>query len=321
MKITGYLYALGVAGLLTYVVSTFYKVTNVYLQGILLTLLYIFIVHFGQGDHCLINGLKGINPMYRFKKSDDLFEKKDHKNNAGESFGLNDWDSMRNNILSTPNLNSRVHANDLYEDNPLLENRLESTPENNMYYALSNQYYPMNSRNQINQMDCTNDGSCLIPEDAENMHPVRQSLGEVLPVPNIGPQEKIIMNRLSPTLNASQNYPVPVPVEANHSFPSADIRTYYKAPTKTDDSCGKCKGPSNNVNNNNIVEGFENKKEKEMFGLFDTYDMAEHTEPLYINAPSKSSGLCKNCTVGYCQGDVCSTNPTEQFTRSDPMGF
>lgn len=308
MKIMGYLYALGVAGILTYVVSIFYKVTNPIYQGITLTLLYIFVVHFGQGDHCLINGIKeGINPMYIFKTQ--LNNK--NNNNKGEKFDMDELALLTNDVISTPNLDERVHANDLYEDNPLKENRLEQVPANNLYYALSNQYYPMNTKNQINRMDCTNDGSCLIPEDAENMHPVRQSLGEVLPVPNIGPKETTIMNRLNPTLNANMKHPVPV--ESNISCPATPLMQFYKGPDiQPENDCSKCTAPTG--------ENKENEK-KEMFGLFDEYNMAEHTEPLTVNAPPENLQMCRGCTVGFCKGGMCTTNPNEAFERHNPLAM
>lgn len=317
MKIMGYLYALGVAGILTYVVSIFYKVTNPIYQGITLTLLYIFVIHFGQGDHCLINGIKeGINPMYIFNRQTTPHNRNNNAN-KGEEFDMDELGLLTNDIISTPNLDERTHANDLYEDNLFKENRLEKVPANNLYYALSNQYYPMNTKNQINRMDCTNDGSCLIPEDAENMHPVRQSLEEVLPVPNIGPQETTIMNRLNLNLNANSKYPVPV--ESKIACPSTPLAQFYQTPTpQPENDCSKCSGPTGGNNENEINE--QNNK-KEMFGLFDTYNMADHTESLTINAPPKNLQMCRGCTVGFCQGGMCTTNPNEAFERHNPLAM
>jgi hypothetical protein len=303
--ITGYLYALFVALLLTYVISKFYKVKNNILQGILITLIYIFIVHFAQGDDCLLNKIIGKTEKQQYN----------NKSNNAEKFNLNNLAKLTDGLLSTSNLNSRVHANDLYDDNVLNENRLEYVPQNNMYYALSNQFYPMNNRNQINQQDCTNDGSCLIPEDSLNMHPIRQSLSQVLPVPNIGPQEMQTMNQLNPKLNVNINYPLPI--ESPHKTTTFDIVTFYDNSCIVnnkinelikDQSCHKC------------IPKSDNNKITEKFGLFDTYNMGAHTDTLYKNAPLKNSQICKTCVVGTCVGDLCSVQQ-DRFTRNDPLNM
>jgi hypothetical protein len=301
MKITGYLYALFISLLLTYVISQFYKVKNNILQGILITLIYIFIVHFTQDDDCLLNKIIG--------KS----QKNNNQNNNTEKFNLNNLAKLTNGSLSTPNLNSRVHANSLYENNLLKENRLESVHQNNMYYALSDQLYPMINRNQINQKDCTNDGSCLIPEDSLNMHPVKQSLTEVLPIPNIGPQEIQTMNQLNPKLNANINYPLPI--QSSHTTTTSDIITLYENNginnQKINDlikeqSCDKCIPQTNEV--------------IEKFGLFDTYNMGAYKDSLYKNTPSQDGKMCKSCVVGTCVGDLCSIQQ-DRFERNDPLNM
>jgi hypothetical protein len=326
MKIKGYLYALGVSLLLTMFISNFYKVKKPLWQGITLTLIYIFIVHFGQGDDCLVYGLMdSSSTLYKtltFQPtcsggSCDINDKTNESDNI-----TNKFTPEIGSVLSTESLDSKVHANSLYEENPLNENRLQPHPGNNIYYAHSNASYPQINRNQINQQDCTNDGSCLILEDENNLHPIRQSLKEVLPVPNIGPQELTIMNRLNPNLNANWNYPVAV--EAHHSCATTDIRDFYNVnKPKSNNECQKCSSPNNNNNNNNNNDDNEsgnNKVVKETFGLFETYHMEDLKDPIYFNAPPKGE-TCVHCVTGGCYGDLCSVNPHKRFERNDPLGI
>lgn len=332
MKIKGYLYALGVSLLLTMFISNFYKVKKPLWQGITLTLIYIFIVHFGQGEHCLVYGLMdSSSTLYKtltFQPTCNggSCDSNESNNNNTESGDItNKFTPEIEPVLSTESLDSKVHANSLYEDNPLNENRLQPHPGNNIYYAHSNESYPQINRNQINQQDCTNDGSCLIPEDENNLHPIRQSLKEVLPVPNIGPQELTTMNRLNPKLNANWNYPVAV--EAQHSCGTTDIRDFYNQSyngsnnTSGDNECQKCT-MSNNVANNSNDNGnnANNKTVKEKFGLFETYHMEDLKDPIYFNAPPKGE-VCVHCVTGGCHGDLCSVNPHKKFGRNDILGI
>lgn len=326
MKITGYLYALVVSLLLTIYVSNFYNVTNTFLQGITLTLLYIFTVHFAQGDTCLIYGIMDskLIKMLTFQDTCDggncTINNNSKSNNKSDIKSDNKSDNIinqfvideDNQIVSSESLNSKVHANTLYEENELNENRLYPLSENNKYYSYINQFYPMLNKNQINQQDCTNDMSCFIPEDHLNMHPVKQSLKEVLPIPNIGPQILTTMNRLNPHLNVNQKYPVPV--EANHSYDTTDISNFYTDMQTKNNECQKCIP-------NNVVSTVENKKLKETFGLFETYNMENHIEPLYINSPPNSKNMCHHCVTGGCQGDLCSIDPNKKFVRNDPLGM
>lgn len=319
MNINKYLYALCASLLLTYMVSQFYNVTNNILQGILLTLFYIFIIHFVQDDKCFIKGVLNL-PDKLVPKQNNTTPKSD------ESFNMGGYDSeYTNDIVSSPVLNSRVHANDLYNDNVLNENRLNTSHKNNLYYALSNQHYPMNNRNQINQKDCTNDGTCLIPEDEHNLHPVRQSLKEVLPVPNIGPQEITLMNKLNPKLSA--NYKYPVPIESIQTCKSTPLDNFYQLQSDNkntqnnqNNNCDKCSISENTYNIQNNTSN-DVPETKEMFGLFDTYHMIDHDDPIYINSPLISSQQCKNCVTGHCQGDLCSSNPHKKFERNDPLNM
>lgn len=286
MSFRSYAYALFISLVLTIIISKFHNVTNKWLQSILLTMLYIFVVHFAQGKHCLINGIIGLVPGYDSKKETE--ENKEIINSFGD---------IKRDLLSS--LDSQVHADELYKENISDENRLESTSENDLYYSLTNKYYPMNSRQQINQKDCTNDQSCLIPEDKINMYPIKQSLGEVLPVSNIGPKEYSIMNELNPI---SINDEGPLPIESHNSYETADVSQFESKQT----GCGSCGG------NNDV---------KESFGLFETYRMDELNKPLYYDAPDMGNQICKNCKVGYCRGDLCTGLPFRKYTREDPLNM
>lgn len=132
-------------------------------------------------------------------------------------------------------------------------NRMIGQPsqQNQLYYNLTQAYYPMNNRNQINVKDCTITGECLIPEDSTNLYPVRRTLSEVLPTPHIGQKEKESMLKLNPGVAPE----TPMPVNSNsdgtdvaeqfglfedYRMAEFDKPLYYNAPDKDNNMCKNC---------------------------------------------------------------------------------
>jgi hypothetical protein len=219
------------------------------------------------------------------------------------------------------------------------------TPENNLYYGLTQSYYPNSSYYQINQRDCTNDKGCIQDPDSLNLYPVKQSATELLPIGIIGQKEQSTMNNLSLSIISS----VPMPIESPHNCPASDVRTAYDIPTQnkpeptkkdlhnnTLSNCNRCDKTEYNIpldQDGNILDDLKNAESnhikkiikleeptiKEGFGLFEQYRMSDYSKPLYYNAPDKNSNICSNCTVGYCRGDQCTGLPFQKFKREDPL--
>lgn len=260
---------------MTLFIANLHQVESPFWMGILMTLIYIFLVHFVQEDDCLLNGFRKIFKMTAPPKIQlSSIEK--------ESF--------------------QKIATELLED----------SPNNEMYYRLTQRYYPMNNKYQMNTKDCTNDGSCLIPEDKNNLHPVKQKLSEVLPIPNI--QNSIFLNQLNPSLSANQQYPVPV--ISQHSITMTNVDDI------NNDISNNANNSLVNTSGNGLESGLDlesGNKTTENFGLFETYHMDDLKKPIYYNAPVNGHPNCKSCSVGYCRGDLCTVSPFDRFRRNDPL--
>ncbi len=168
-----------------------------------------------------------------------------------------------------------------------------NSPKLNELQRISNCTYPMNSPNQINKRDCAIDGSCLVSFQPQSWFSNQRSVKTDLPGYNGFNQASFTFNENIQEDTMMRNRP-PEPEQS-----------YQTAPPNVSEHF--------NGYNSNIHQSLDYP-----------------TQILYNNAPFNGleggvelrgalpGDLCRNCTTGVCNGDVCGSNI---FSPNKPMNY
>ncbi len=181
-----------------------------------------------------------------------------------------------------------------------------NSPNLNELQRISNCTYPMNTPNQINKRDCALDGSCLVSFQPQSWFHQQRTVKYDLPGyngfnqasfsfdENIQ-QDKMMINK---PIQLEELYQTPSPIANNNTY--------------------------NNTSNASVSENFNGYNSN-------IHQPLDHpTQILYNNAPfnglaggvelrgSLPSDLCRNCTTGVCNGDVCGI---KIFSPNKPLNY
>ncbi len=171
-----------------------------------------------------------------------------------------------------------------------------NSPNLNELQRISNCTYPMNTPNQINKRDCALDGSCLVSFQPQSWFQEQRTAKYDLPGYNGFNQASFTFEENVNQDTMMRNRPIELD-ELNHTpSPISNVNIEYN---------------NDRLSEHNVKENFNGYNSN-------IHQPLDHpTQILYNNAPfnglaggvesrgSLPSDICRNCTTGVCNGDVC----------------
>jgi hypothetical protein len=179
-----------------------------------------------------------------------------------------------------------------------------NSPNLNELQRISQCTYPMNTPNQINKRDCALDGSCLVSFQPQSWFKEQRTVKYDLPGYNGFNQANFSFDENIQQDKMMRNKPIQLDELYNTPSPITNINTGTE---------GDIVSENFNGYNSNIHQPVDHP-----------------TQILYNNAPfnglaggvelrgSLPSDICRNCTTGVCNGDVCGI---KIFSPNKPLNY